>query len=161
VFTLELLDSFGVMDALVIAQVVFVGKFPSACRTGIGALLNREVYGEMDVEDGLADGGIGAKVTRVGAGSAGRHGLEAEATSGWVTEFVDLVEMSSEGDAIDEAFDAQGTLVDVGEMHLYVEELLKGVVGPIDTVGTGVTATGSERLGLVHALDRKDEGCEG
>jgi hypothetical protein len=71
VFTFELLDSLGVVDTLVVAQVVLVGKFPSACRTGIGALFNREMYGEMDVEDGLADGDIGAKVTRVGAGSTG------------------------------------------------------------------------------------------
>jgi hypothetical protein len=50
VFTLELLDSLGIMDALVISQVILVGEFSSACWTRIGALFDGEVYGEMDVE---------------------------------------------------------------------------------------------------------------
>jgi hypothetical protein len=100
-------------------------------------------------------------MAHVGAGTVVWHILGAEAASGRITEFVDLVEMSSEGDAIDEAFDAQGTLVDVGEVRLCVKELLKGIVGPINAVGTGVAVAGSERLGLVHTLDRKDDGCGG
>jgi hypothetical protein len=68
-FALELLDSIGIMDALVVAQVVFVGKFPSACWTRVRSLLDGEVYGEMDIQDGFADGGVGAEVACVGAGS--------------------------------------------------------------------------------------------
>jgi hypothetical protein len=60
VFTFELLDVAGVMNVFVSAQVVFVGEFSSARWTWIGTLLGREVYGEMDVEEGLADGDVGA-----------------------------------------------------------------------------------------------------
>jgi hypothetical protein len=74
---------------------------------------------------------------------------------------VTLVEMASERGVVSESSDAQGTLMDMREVRLYVEGSLKGVVGPVDAVSAGVMATGSERLGLVHALDRKDEGCEG
>jgi hypothetical protein len=70
---------------------------------------------------------------------------------------VDVVEMASESEAVGESFDAQGTLVDVWEVCLYVEVTLKGVVRPIDAVGAGVAATGSQRLGLIHALGGGDE----
>jgi hypothetical protein len=60
VFALEFLDVVDVMDVFVGAQIVFIGESSSACWTWIGALLGWEVYGEMDVEEGLADGDIGA-----------------------------------------------------------------------------------------------------
>jgi hypothetical protein len=40
VFALELLDSGGVVDALVVAQVVLVGKFSSTRWTLIGSLFD-------------------------------------------------------------------------------------------------------------------------
>jgi hypothetical protein len=63
--------------------------------------------------------------------------------------------MTPEGEASGESLDTQGTLVDVREMRLCVEGSLKGVVGPIGAVSAGIATTGSERLGLVHALDRR------
>jgi hypothetical protein len=60
VFTFELLDVAGVVDVFVSAQIVFVGESSSARRTGVGTLLGREMYGEMDVKEGLADGDVGA-----------------------------------------------------------------------------------------------------
>ena len=65
--------------------------------------------------------------------------------------------MASEGKAIGESLDAQGTLVDVWEVCLYVEVSLERVVRPIDAVGTGIAAPESHRLGLIHALGRGDE----
>ena len=64
------------------------------------------------------------------------------------------MEMASEGKAIGESLDAQGTLVDVWEVCLHVEVSLKGIVRPIDTVGAGIAAAGSQRLGLMHALGK-------
>jgi hypothetical protein len=72
---------------------------------------------------------------------------------------VDLVEVTSEGGAIDEAFDAQGTLVDVGEMRLYVKDSLERVVGPVDAVSAGVAAAGLQGLRLIHVLGESDEWC--
>jgi hypothetical protein len=69
VFTFELLDVTGIVDVFVSAQIVFVGKSSSARRAWIRTLLGREVYGEMDVEEGLADGDVGAKVALVGSGT--------------------------------------------------------------------------------------------
>jgi hypothetical protein len=40
VLAFELLDSGGVMDALVVAQVVLVGEFSSTCWTLIGSLFD-------------------------------------------------------------------------------------------------------------------------
>jgi hypothetical protein len=60
VFTFELFDVVGIVNAFVSAQVVLVGELSSACWTRIGTLLGREMYGEMDVEEGLADGDVGA-----------------------------------------------------------------------------------------------------
>jgi hypothetical protein len=117
--------------------------------------------GEMDGEGSLTDGGLGTKMAHVGAGSVVRHGLGTNTTGGWISEFVGVVEMASECKTVGEPFDAQGAVVDVWAMCLFVEGAFEGVVGPIDAVGTGVTTTGSERLGLVHALDRKDERCGG
>jgi hypothetical protein len=68
---------------------------------------------------------------------------------------VDLVEMASERGVVGESSDAQRALMDVWEVRLHVEGSLKGIVGPIDAVSAGIAATGSERLGLVHALDRR------
>jgi hypothetical protein len=45
VFAFELLDSVSVMDAFVVAQVVFVGKLASTRWTRVGTLLDGEVYG--------------------------------------------------------------------------------------------------------------------
>jgi hypothetical protein len=109
--------------------------------------------GEMDGEGSLADGGLGAKLAHVGAGTVVRHILGAEAASGRITEFVGVVEMASERKTVDEPFGTQGALVDVWTMCLLVEGAFEGVVGPIGTVDTGVAAAGSERLGLVHILD--------
>jgi hypothetical protein len=64
--------------------------------------------------------------------------------------------MALECGAVGESPDTQGTLMDVREVCLYVEGSFKGVVGPVDAVGAGVAAAGSEGLGLVHALDRRD-----
>jgi hypothetical protein len=159
VFTFELLDVAGVVDVFVSAQIVFVGESPAARWTGIGTLFDREVYGEMDVEEGLADGDIGTQVALVGSGTRG-HILGAEAACGRISELVDFVEMASEGDAVGELLGAQGTLVDVWEMRLFVEDSLKGVVGSIDAVGTGIAAAESQGLGLIHALGKRDE-CDG
>jgi hypothetical protein len=65
--------------------------------------------------------------------------------------------MASEGKAIGESLDTQGTLVDVWEMCLFVEISLERVVGPIDAVGAGIAAAESQRLGLIHALGGGDE----
>jgi hypothetical protein len=156
VFTFEFLDVTGVVNVFMSAQVVLVGKFSSACWTWIGTLLGREMYGEVNVEKGLADGDVWALVTLVGSGTRG-HILGAEAACGWIPEFVGVVEMASEGKAIGESLDTQRALVDVWEMCLYVEGSLKGIVRPVDTVGAGVAATESQRLGLVHALGRGDK----
>jgi hypothetical protein len=65
---------------------------------------------------------------------------------------MELVEMAPERDTVGEPFDAQRALMDVREVCLCVERSLEGVVGPIDTVGTGVAAAESQGLGLIHAL---------
>jgi hypothetical protein len=65
-FTLEFLDSAGVMDIFVVAQIVFIGKFTFACRTLVWSLFDGKVYGEVDVKDSFADGGVGAEVTPIG-----------------------------------------------------------------------------------------------
>jgi hypothetical protein len=62
VFTLELFDVAGIVNALVGAQIVFVGELSSICWTWVGALFDWEMYGEMDIEKGLADGDVGAEV---------------------------------------------------------------------------------------------------
>jgi hypothetical protein len=69
VFALELLDLTDVVNMFVVAQVVFVGEFSFTHWTLIRLLFDGEVYGEMDVQDGFADGGVGAEMTCVGAGS--------------------------------------------------------------------------------------------
>jgi hypothetical protein len=119
-------------------------------------LFGREVYGEMDVEEGLADGDIGTQMTLVGSGTRG-HLLGAEAASGWIPEFVGVVEVVSERKTVGEPFDAQGTLVDVREMCLYVEGSLEGIVRPVDAIGAGVAAAESQGLGLMHTLGGGDE----
>jgi hypothetical protein len=63
-----------------------------------------------------------------------------EAASRSVVKLVELVEMASESGTVGEPFDAQGALVDVWEVCLYMEGLLKGVVRPVDAIGTGVAA---------------------
>jgi hypothetical protein len=73
---------------------------------------------------------------------------------------VDIVEVASEGKAIGEPLDTQGTLVDVWEVRLLVEYPFKGIVRPVDTVGTGITAADSQGLRLIHALGKRDE-CDG
>jgi hypothetical protein len=113
--------------------------------------------GEVDGEGGLADGSLGAEVTHVGAGSAGRHGLRAEATSGWISKLVDVVEMASERKTVGESLDAQGALMDVREVCLDVEGSLEGVERPVGTIGAGVAAAESQGLGLVHMLGGGDE----
>jgi hypothetical protein len=70
---------------------------------------------------------------------------------------VGVVEVASEGEAVGKSLDTQGTLVDVWKVCLRVEGSLKGVVRPIGTVGAGIAATGSQRLGLIHTLGRGDE----
>jgi hypothetical protein len=70
---------------------------------------------------------------------------------------MDLVEMALEGSTVDEPFDTQGALVDVWEMCLHVKGSLERVVRPIDTVGTGVAAAGSQELRLMHALGGRSE----
>jgi hypothetical protein len=67
VFALEFLDSIGVVDTLVTAQVVFVGKFSSACRTRMGPLVDGQVDGKMVGEGSFANGNMGAEVARIGA----------------------------------------------------------------------------------------------
>jgi hypothetical protein len=74
-FTFELLDPTGVVDALMGMQVVFVGEFSSTCQTWVGSLFNGEVYGQVNVEKGLADSSIGAQVTPVGSSALLRHPL--------------------------------------------------------------------------------------
>ena len=69
VFTFEFLDVSGVVNMFVGAQIVLVGESSPTCWTWVGALLGREVYGEMDVEEGLADGNVGAQGTLVGSGA--------------------------------------------------------------------------------------------
>ena len=141
-FALELLDVAGVVDVFVSAQIVFVGESSSARWAWIGTLFGWEMYGEVDVEEGLADGDVGALVTLVGSGTRG-HILGAKAACGSVAKSVELVEMASEGGAAGESFDAQGTLVDVGEMCLRMEDSLERVVGPVGAVCARVTAAGS------------------
>jgi hypothetical protein len=110
----------------------------------------------VNIQDGFADSDVGAEMTCVGAGSVDRHDLGAEAVSGRISELVELVEVASKCGVVGELSGTQGALMDVWEMRLYVEGLLKGVVGPVDAVGTGVAAARSEGLGLVHAPDRRD-----
>jgi hypothetical protein len=69
VFTFELLDVAGVVDMFVGAQIVFVGEFSSARWTWIGTLFGWEMYGEVDVEEGLADGNIGTQMASMGSGA--------------------------------------------------------------------------------------------
>jgi hypothetical protein len=69
VFTLELLDVASVVNMFVGAQIVLVGESSSARWTWIGTLFGWEVYGEMDVEEGLADGDIRAQMASVGSGA--------------------------------------------------------------------------------------------
>jgi hypothetical protein len=159
VFTFEFFDVVDVVDVFVSAQIVFVGESSSACWAGIGTLFGWEVCRKMDVKEGLADGDIGTQVAFVGSGTRG-HILGAEAACGRISELVYFVEMASEGDAVGELLDAQGTLVDVWEMRLFVEDTLKGFVGPIDAVDAGVAAAESQGLGLIHALGKRDE-CDG
>jgi hypothetical protein len=115
----------------------------------------------MNGEGSLADGGLGTEMACVDAGSVVRHSLGAETASGWISEFVGVVEVASERETVGEPFDTQGTLVDVWTVCLLVEGPLERVVRPVGAVGTGVTATRSEGLGLVHALVRKGERCRG
>jgi hypothetical protein len=112
--------------------------------------------GEVGDEGSLADGSLGAEMTRVGAGSVVRHGLGTEAACGWISELVGVVEMASERKTVGEPFDAQGALVDVWAVCLLVEDAFKGIVGPIDAVTAGVAAADSYGLGLMHALGRGD-----
>jgi hypothetical protein len=97
----------------------------------------------MDGEGSLADGGLGAEMTHVDAGSVVRHGLRTEAASGWISKIVGVVEMASERKTVGEPFDAQGALVDVWAVCLLVEDAFEGIVGPIDAEGAGVTAAES------------------
>jgi hypothetical protein len=151
------LDSFGIVSTFVDTQIVFVGESSSARWTGKGSLVDRQMCGEMDGEGGLTDGSLGAKMAHVDAGSVVRHGLGTEAASGWVSEFVGVVEMASERETVGEPFDAQGTLVDVREMCLYVEGSLEGIVRPVGAIGTGVATAESQGLGLMHTLGEGDE----
>jgi hypothetical protein len=155
VFTLEPFDVVGIVDTFVGAAIVFVGEFSSARWTRIGTLFSREVYGEMDVEEGLADGDVGTQVALVGSDTRG-HILGAEAACGWISEFVGVVEVASERKTVGEPFNAQGALVDVWAMCLLVEGAFEGIVGPIDAMGTGIAAAESQGLGLMHTLDGGD-----
>jgi hypothetical protein len=112
--------------------------------------------GEMDGEGSLADGSLGAEMTHVGAGSVVRHGLGTEAASGWISEFVGVVEVASERKTVGESFNAQGALVDVWTMCLLVEGAFEGIAGPIDAMGTGIAAAELQGLGLMHILDGGD-----
>jgi hypothetical protein len=112
--------------------------------------------GEMDSEGSFADGSLGAKMARVSAGTVVGHGLGAEATSGWIPEFVGVVEVASERKTVGEPFDTQGALINVREMCLYVEGSLEGIVRPIDAIGARVAAAESQGLGLMHTLDGGD-----
>jgi hypothetical protein len=69
VFTFELLDVAGVVDVFVSAQIVFVGESSSTRWTWIGTLVGWEMYGKVDVEEGLADGDVGAQMTLVSSGT--------------------------------------------------------------------------------------------
>jgi hypothetical protein len=111
----------------------------------------------MDGEGSLADSSLGTEMAHMGAGSPVRHGSGTEAASRRVTEFVGVVEMAPEREAVGKPLDAQGALVDVREMCLYVEGSLEGIVRPVGAVGTGVAAAESQRLGLMHTLGEGDE----
>jgi hypothetical protein len=75
---------------------------------------------------------------------------------------VGIVEMASEGKAAGESFDAQGTLVDVREVHLCMGGSLKGFVRPIGAIGAGIAAATSRGSRLIHAPgERDDEWCKG
>jgi hypothetical protein len=63
------LDSSSIVSAFVDTQIVFVSEFSSARWTGKGSLVNGQVCGEMDGESSFADGGLGAKMAPVGAGT--------------------------------------------------------------------------------------------
>jgi hypothetical protein len=69
VFAFELLDVAGVVDVFVSAQIVFVGESSSARWAWIGTLFGWEMYGEVDVEEGLADGDIGTQMASMGSGT--------------------------------------------------------------------------------------------
>jgi hypothetical protein len=69
---------------------------------------------------------------------------------------VGVVEMASERKTVGESFDAQGALMDVREMCLYMEGSLEGIVRPIGAIGTRVAAAESQGLELMHALDGGD-----
>jgi hypothetical protein len=99
--------------------------------------------GEMDSEGSLANGSLGAEVTCVGAGSVVRHGLGTEAASGWVPEFVGVVEVTSERETGGEPLDAQGAVVDMWAMCLFVEGAFEGIVGPVDAMGARIAAAES------------------
>jgi hypothetical protein len=101
-FTFEFLGSIGVVDTLVGAQIVFVGEFSSACWTWIGALFDGEVYGQVNVKKGLANGGVGAEMVSVCSGVWLRHLLVVVGDVVgpllvfWLQGTVEKVEMSSE-----------------------------------------------------------------
>jgi hypothetical protein len=97
----------------------------------------------MDGEGSLADGSLGTEMAHVGAGGVVRHGLGTEAASGWISEFVGVVEVASERKTVGESFGAQGALVDVWTMCLLVEGTFEGIVGPVDAIGTRVAAAES------------------
>jgi hypothetical protein len=69
VFAFEFLDVSGVVNMFMGTQIVLVGESSSTRWTWVGALFDREVYGEMNVEEGLADGDVGEKVALVGSGT--------------------------------------------------------------------------------------------
>jgi hypothetical protein len=56
---------------------------------------------------------------------------------------VGVVEVTSERKAVGEPFDAQGALVDVWAMCLFVEGAFEGIVGPVDAMGARVAAAES------------------
>jgi hypothetical protein len=112
--------------------------------------------GEMDGEGSFADGDMGAEVAYMGTGNVVRHILGSEAACGQISKFVDVVEMASERETIGKPFDAQGALMDVWEMCLYVEGSLEGIVRPIDAIGARVATAESQGLGLMHMLDGGD-----
>jgi hypothetical protein len=97
----------------------------------------------MGDEGSLTDSGLGAEVAHVSAGAFVRHGSGAEAASGRIPEFVGVVKMASERKTVGEPFNAQGALMDVWAMRLFVEGAFEGIVRPIDAVGTGVAAAES------------------
>jgi hypothetical protein len=155
VFVFELLDIAGVVSVFMGTQVVFVGESSSARWTWIGTSVGWEMYGKVDVEEGLADSDVGTQVTLVSSVTRG-HGLRAEAACGRISKLVDVVEMTPEGEASGKSFDTQGALVDVREVCLDVEGSLEGVKRPVGAIGTGVTAAESQGLGLMHMLDEGD-----